>query len=153
MVAIGHRAGAQRRGIRSGARLGQAIACQQFHGAELRQPFLALRVIAIGVDHPRRHVVDRDIGGRGGAALRQLLVDQGGIERGERGAADVLLDVHAAEAEGRRLAQGIDRKDLLLVPIGRVRHHLFARKRARRLLKRPLLLAEIEVHRALAESA
>ncbi len=75
MVAIAHRAGPQRRGVRSRARLGQAIARQQFHGAELRQPLLAVCLIAEGIDHPRRHIVDRDEGRHRRAPLRQRLED------------------------------------------------------------------------------
>ena len=61
------------------------------HGAELRQEALALRLAAERVDHPGRHVVDRDVGGGRGAALRQLLEDDGGVEPRQRGAADVVL--------------------------------------------------------------
>jgi len=39
MVAVTHRAGAQRGRVRSGARLGQAVARQQFHGAKLGSHF------------------------------------------------------------------------------------------------------------------
>ena len=58
------------------------------HAAKLGQKFLALRLAAEGVDHPGRHVVDRDIGGGGGAALRQFLEDQ-------RGVAEQVLDIQA----------------------------------------------------------
>ena len=73
------------------------------HRAELGQEFPARRVAAEGVDHPGRHVVDRDVGGGRGAALRQFLEDQRGVEPRERRAADVVLDIDAAEAERRRL--------------------------------------------------
>ena len=106
MVAVAPRARRQARGIRAGARLGQAVAGEMLHGAELGQKFLARCVAAEGVDHPGRHVVDRDIGGGRGAALRQLLEDERGVEPRQRRAADVVLDVDAAEAERRRLAQG-----------------------------------------------
>ena len=75
MIAVAHGARLQARGVRAGVRLGQAIAREMLHGAELRQELLALRVAAEGVDHPGRHVVDRDIGGGRGAALRQFLED------------------------------------------------------------------------------
>ena len=104
---------------------------------------------AIAVDHPGRHVVDRDIGGGGGAPLGQLLVDQDGVEIGELRAADVLPHVDAAEAEPRRLAQRLDRKDLVLVPFARKRHHLVAREGARGVLECALLVGEVEVHRFL----
>ncbi len=116
------------------------------HGAELGQKFLALLVAAEGVDHPGRHVVDGDIGGGGGAALRQFLEDQRGVEPAERRAADVLLHVDAAEAERGRLAQRLDREHFALVPVARVRHHLVARERARGGLEGALLFGEGKVH-------
>ena len=110
VVAVAHRAGLQARRIRAGIRLGQAVAREMLHGAELRQEAPALRVAAVAVDHPGRHVVDRDIGGGRDAALRQLLEDDRRVEPRERRAADILLHVDAAEAERRRLAQRVDRE-------------------------------------------
>ena len=118
------------------------------HGAELRQEALPLRLAAEGVDHPGRHVVDRDIGGGRGAALRQFLEDDGGVEPRQRRAADIVLHIDAAEAERRRLAQRLDRKGRVLVPVLRVRHHLGARELPRRVLDRALLFGEVEVHAA-----
>src|SRR5262249_46814313 len=56
MIAVTHRAGAQRRGVRSGPRLRQTVARQKLHPAELWQPLLALNLIAVGIDHPGGHV-------------------------------------------------------------------------------------------------
>ena len=89
MIAVAHRARAQRRRVRAGAGLGQTVARQQLHRAQLRQPLLALRVVAIGVDHPRRHVVDRDEGRHRRAALRERLEDQRRVEPRQRRAADI----------------------------------------------------------------
>ena len=105
MIAVAARARLQARGVRARVRLGQAIAREMLHGAELRQEALALRLAAERVDHPGRHVVDRDIGGGRGAALRQFLEDDRGVEPRQRRAADIVLHVDAAEAERRRLAQ------------------------------------------------
>ena len=146
MLAVAARARGEARGIRAGARLGQAVAGEMLHAAELGQKFLAQRVAAEGIDHPGRHVVDRDIGGGRGAALRQFLEDERGVEPGQRRAADVFLDVNAAEAERRRLAQRLDREDLALVPVARMRHHLVARELPRGGLKRPLFFGEVEIH-------
>ena len=128
MVAVAPRARRKACGIRAGARLGQAIAREMLHGAELRQKALALRVAAEGIDHPGRHVVDRDIGGGRRAALGQFLEDDGGIEPRQSRAADIVLHIDAAEAERGGLAQRLDREYLALVPVARVRHHLVARE-------------------------
>ena len=117
------------------------------HGAELRQEALALRLAAEGIDHPRRHVVDGDIGGGRGAALRQFLEDDGGVEPRQIRAADIVLHIDAAEAERGRLAQRLDRKRLVLVPVARMRHHLVAGELPRGGLKGALVLGELEIHR------
>ena len=146
MVAVAHGAGAQRRRVGAGARLGQAVARDQLHGAELRQPVLALGVAAVGIDHPGRHVVDRDEGRHGRAARRQRLEDQRRVEPRQAGAADILADVDAAHAERRGLAHHVDRKMLVLVPAQRVRRDLLRRKRQRHVANRDLILVESELH-------
>ncbi len=147
VLAVAPGAGLEAGGIGAGVRLGQAIAGEVLHGAQLRQEAPTLGVARERVDHPGRHVVDRDVGGGRGAALRQLLEDQRRVEPGERRAADVVLDVDAAEPERSRLAQRLDRKDLALVPVAGGRHHLFARERACGFLESALLVGELEVHR------
>ena len=52
----------------------------------------------------------------------------------------------AAEAKGRGLAQGCDRKDFALVPFARERHHFGARELASGLLEGALFIAESEIH-------
>ena len=146
MIAVAHRAGAQRRRVRAGARLGQAIARQQLHGAKLRQPFLALGVVAEGIDHPGRHVVDRDERRHRRAALRQRLEDQRGVEPRQRRAADVVADIDAAHAELGRLAHHVDRKMLLLVPAERMRRDFFRGEFPRHIANRNLVLVESEMH-------
>ena len=148
VVAVAARLGLQARGIRARVRLGQAVAREMLHGAELRQEVLALRLAAEGVDHPGRHVVDRDIGGGRGAALRQLLEDDRGVEPRQRRAADVVLHIDAAKAERRGLAQLVDREHLVLVPVARMRHHLVAREMPRGGLEGALVLGEFEIHRS-----
>src|SRR5262249_3753252 len=80
------------------------------------------------------------------AALRTLLENHGRVEPRQRRAADIVPHIDAAEAERRGLAQRLDRKDRLLVPLARMGHHLGARELARRRLEGLLLLAEGEVH-------
>ena len=108
--------------------------------------FLRCAVAAEGVDHPGRHVVDRDIGRGRGAALRQLLEDDGGVEPRQRRAADIVLHIDAAEAERRRLAQRLDREGRVLVPVARIRHHLVAGELPRGGLEGALVFGEFEIH-------
>ena len=126
IVAVAPRARRQRRRVRAAARLGQAIAGEMLHRHQLGQEPRALLGIAKAVDHPRRHVVDRQIGGGRGAGRRQLLEDQRRVEPGEAAAAELVLDVDAGKAERRRRAQRRDRKLLALVPARRVRQPLGA---------------------------
>ena len=104
MVAVAPRARGQVRGVGACAWLGQAIAREMLHGAELRQKLSARLGAAEGVDHPCRHVVDRDVGSGRRAPLRQLLEDQCGIEPRQGGSADVFLDINAAKTECSGLA-------------------------------------------------
>ena len=78
-------------------------------------------VRAEAVDHPGRHVVDRDVGRDRRAAHGERLEDQRRVEPRQPRAADILADVDAAHAERRRLAHLRDREVLLLVPLDRVR--------------------------------
>jgi len=119
------------------------------HRGELGQESPALRLAAERIDHPGGHVVDRDVRRGRSAALRQFLEDDCGIEPGQRRAADVVTHGDGAEAERRRLAQCVDRKDFAFVPFARERHHLLAREGAGDGGKRALLLGKIEVHPAL----
>ena len=91
---------------------------------ELRQEAPALLVRAIGVDHPARHVVDRDEGRDGGAARRQRLEDQRRVEPRQARAADVLAHIDAAHAERGGLAHLVDREVLRLVPVQGMRRDL-----------------------------
>ena len=108
--------------------------------------FLRCALAAEGVDHPGGHVVDRDIGRGRGAALRQFLEDDGGVEPRQRRAADIVLHVDAAEAERRGLPQLGDREDLALVPGARIRRHLVAGELPRGRLEGALVLGEFEIH-------
>src|SRR2546430_1476089 len=76
--------------------------------------------MTIAVDHPGRHVVDREIGGGRGASGGQFLEDQRGIEPREAAAAELIPDIDPGKAERRRLAQSLDRKFLPCVPARRV---------------------------------
>src|SRR5581483_10889215 len=97
LIALAHGARPERCRIGAGTWLRQAIARKMLHAEELRQEALALRFAAEAVDHPRRHVVDGEIGGRRDAARRQFLENEGGIEPRKRRAAYILADIDAGE--------------------------------------------------------
>src|SRR5262249_10513047 len=111
------------RRIRAGARLGEAIASEVLHRAQLRQKSVARLSAAERIDHPGTHFVDRNVGSGRRATLRQFFKYQRGIETTEPRPADVLPHVNAAEPERGRLAQALHRKRLVLIPIARMRHH------------------------------
>jgi len=116
------------------------------HAGELRQEAGALARVAEAVDHPRRHVVDGDVGGGGDAACRQLLEDERSVDAAQRAAADVLGDIDPGEAQRGGGAQRIDREDAFLIPARRLRLELAFGKGARRLLDRALLFGQLKIH-------
>ena len=136
--------GSKRRRVRAGARLGQAVARQMLHRAQLRQPAPALRVGAEAVDHPRGHVVDGDVGRNRGAACRQRLEDQRRVEPRQPRAAHIFSDIDAAHAERRRLAHHLDGEVLSLVPCYGVRRELLRRELARHVADGEVIIGEGE---------
>jgi len=115
-------------------------------GGKRRQKTLALLGVAEAVDHPRRHGVNRNIRRRRGTAGRQLLEHDSRIQARQPGAAHILANINTGEAKPRRLAQRRLRKDFVLVPRGGMRRELVAGKIARRIAKRALVVAELEIH-------
>src|SRR5258708_8334579 len=81
-------------------------------------------------------------------ALRQPLEDEGRIHRGHPGAADVVADIDAPDAERRRLAHDVNREELLLVPFDREWRDFFRGKIPRNVANRDLVLVESELHPA-----
>ena len=69
-------------------------------------------------------------------------------KRRQRRAADVVLDIDAADAERGRLAHHVDREMLLLVPAERMRRDLFRGEFPRHIANRNLVLVESELHLA-----
>src|SRR6516164_6151301 len=90
IITITNRPGGERRGVRAAARLRQAIAREMRHRHQLRQKPRALLARAEAVDHPRRHVVDREISGGRDAGGGKLLEDERGVEPAEAAAAELL---------------------------------------------------------------
>src|SRR5665213_645737 len=146
MIALAPGAGLERRGVGAGARLGQAIAREMRHGQKLGQEFPALRLVAEAVDHPRHHVVDREIGRGRRTGGRQLLEDQRRLEPSHAGAAGGFVHIDARESERRRLAQRLDREDAFLVPLGGMRQEFRCGEVARGFTDGPVFLGKLEIH-------
>ena len=121
MIAVEHRLGLERRGVRARRRLGQAIARHLLHRDHRRQIFLLHLRRAEAVDHPARHVVDRDERAGRRAAIGHGFEDQRRFEPAEADPAALLRDVDRAEAELGGLADRVSGEDVLLVPLGRER--------------------------------
>ena len=146
VVAVATCAGRQIYRIGPGVGLRQTIACEVLHGAQLWQEFPARLGTTKGIDHPGRHVVDRDIGRGRCATLCQLLKDQCGVETAQCRSAHIFIYVYAAKTERRGLAQGIEREKLVLIPFPRMRHQFIAGKRASGRLESQLFFGEVKVH-------
>src|SRR5690348_8368865 len=134
------------RGVGSRAGLRQAIAREMLHRAKLRQEFLPDFGTAESVDHPGRHVVDRDIGRRGGAPLREFLEDQSGVETAQSRPAHIFLHVNTAEAHPRCLAQRLHRENFAFVPGARVRHHFVVGEGPGGRLEGKLFFRKLKIH-------
>jgi hypothetical protein len=142
MVAVTHRAGGKRRRIRPDARLGQAVACQELHRAQFRQPLVALLLRAEGVDQRRRHIVDRHISGNRRTARRQSFENQSRGQPRQAGAAGILGDEDSAHAKRCGLAHLGDGKVPGLVPEERVGREMLIGKGARHVARGDLVGVE-----------
>ena len=145
MVAVLHRLGLQRGGVGAGARLGQAIGADPLHRHHRRKILLLHRLRAEAVDHPRRHVVDRDEGAGRGAAIGHGLHDQSRLQPPQPDAARFLGHIDRAEAQLRGRADRVAREDMLLVPLGRVRRDRIGGELPRHILDLALLVGEVEL--------
>jgi hypothetical protein len=146
VVAVAHRRGPQRRRVGAGARLGQAVAGDLLHADQIGHEPGAQSVRSEPVDHPGRHIVDRDEGRRRHVAARQLLEDHGRLDPAQGHAAVLLSGIDAAEAHLGRLFHHIDGEMLLLVPAGGVGRQLGVGEGARRVLNGALVVGKGEVH-------
>ena len=147
-VALAPSTGAQRGGVRTGARLGQAIGGDEIHAGKFGQIAPAQLVRAEPVDHPAGHVVNGEKRRRRNVAAGKGLEDDRGVESRKARTADIFADIDPGEAQRGRGAQRFDREVLLLVPAGGVRRQLGFGEGAGRVLDRPLVLGEGEIHLA-----
>ena len=105
VVAVAHRAGDQRGGVRAGLRLGQAVAAEQLAADQVGQP---ARALLVGAELGQREAgqgVHADALGHRGPDGRELLDDLQ-VDLVGLAAAAVLLGVGQAEQAG--LAQGAE---------------------------------------------
>jgi hypothetical protein len=131
IVAAAARSRRERRGVGARARLGQAVARDQFHVGEARQIAAFELRRAEAFDDPGNHIMDRQERGDAWIASRQSLEDQRRVETGHAAAAMLFADVDCSHAQGRRLAENVGGKVLLLVPAKRVRRQALIGERFR----------------------
>jgi hypothetical protein len=146
VVAVARGPGLEPGRVGAGVRFGQAIAGEMFHRRQPGQKPAALRIVAEAVDHPGRHVVDRDVGGGRGAGGGQFLEHDRRVQAREPRPADVVAHIQPGETERRGGAQGLLGEGLVPVPAGRVGRHLLRREGARGALERTLFLGKLEIH-------
>ena len=110
-------------------------------------PALAHGVRAPGAQHPGRHVVDGDEGGRRWVVCRHFLEHQRGVEARQGETTNRFGRVQAAETQLAGFGDGGFGEDGLRVPLGGVGREFGHREIARRLRKGALVFVEFKVHR------
>src|SRR6516164_4083180 len=150
MAAVAFGSRAKRGSVRSRARFGQAVAAEVLHRGELWQETVTQFVIGKGVDHPRGHVMDGDVSGRGRVRCGEFLENDCGIEPRECRATDVVAHIDAGETLFGCFPQGIPGKDMFFVPLRGVRKQLRFHEAARGVLEGALVFIELEIHGGLS---
>ncbi len=151
MLAIALGARTKRGSIGARPWFGQAVTGKMLHCCKFRQIAATQFVVGKAVDHPRGHVVDRDVGRRGRISRGEFLKDERRIQPRECRAPDVFAHIDTCEALFGSLAQGIHGKDVLFIPQRRVRKQLRLREGARGILEGTLIFIELEVHVGVSE--
>ena len=145
MVTVPHSAGLEARRIRSAARFGEGIACDLVHGDEVGK-VLVLHVLAAElVNHPARHIVDRDERAGRGTAIGHRLHDQRGFEAPQADAARFLADIDRAEAEFGRPLDHVDGKMAGLVPFPGMGRDVVGSEALRHFLNGELVGSKLEL--------
>lgn len=146
-VPFAHGAGGQARGVRAGAGLGQAEAAEGLAGAQPGQPGALLLIGAPGGDGLGDQAEgDGDDAAHGGVAAAQFLGDERVGEVVAAGAAVLLGDGEAEEAQVAEFLHDGPVDALGAVPVGGVRGDLAVGERAGEAARGFLLLAELQVH-------
>ena len=142
MVAIADGLGLQRGGVRSRAGLGQAVAGDFLHRHQFGQIFVLHRLRSERIDHPGRHIVNRDKGAGRGTAIGHGFHDDRRFKPSEANAAGFLGHVNAAETELCCLLDRIARKDMLFIPFRRERRDRIGGKFLRHFLNGKLVFGQ-----------
>ena len=145
MVALKACAGLERGGVRARPRLGQAIGCDLVHADELRKVAILDFRPAETVDHPGRHIVDRDERRGRGASIGHCLHDQRRLQPAKADPAARLGYIDRAEAERARRLPHIHRIMVFFIPLRRMRRDGIGGELARHVLDRALVVGEVEL--------
>ena len=97
---------------------------------------------AVGVNHPRTHVVNRDEGRDRRVGDRQFLEDPNSIQPAQPAAADVFSAVDGSHAQLRGLAHHVDGEVFVVIPLQCVRCDAFGRECGGGLRNHPLVIIE-----------
>ena len=147
-VAVRHRRGADRAGIRPEVGLGQGEGAEHLAARKPRHEARLLLVGAEGDDRQRRRArVHGDGDADAGVGAGQLLEREDVREEVGAGAAELLRHARPHQTEGAELPEHVGGEPVLPVPRRGVRGDLGVRELARQSLDAPLLVGEGEVHR------
>src|SRR5690606_25942380 len=147
-VPLAPRPRGDRRGVRAGARLGEAPGAEALAGGQERHPALELALVAgaqqvaeaervVGGDRQRQRAVDG----------RDLLDDQRGRDRVQRGAAVAFRHLQAEEAELAEAPHQLVRELARGVPFRRARRDLLPQHLPQRADQGALVLGQVEPKR------
>ena len=90
--------------------------------------------------------MDGDEGRECRAGAGERLEDKNRVEPAQPRAADILVDIDAAEAERAGLADDVGREVTLAIPVQRIGRDPFRREGLGHLADRALILVEFELH-------
>ena len=145
MLAIAPRACLQRCCVRTAAGFRQAVAGDFLHRHKVRQiTRLKLRA-AKAIDHPRSHIMDRNEGACGGAAISHRFHDQRCFQPSKASAARFFGHVNGAKAKFARRFPDIDRIMRLFVPFGSIRRNRIRGEFARHVLDGDLIVRQFKL--------
>ena len=134
--------------VGTGTRLGQRIARNMLHGDQLGQEFRLHFSAAKAINHPARHIVDRDIGAGGRAAIGHGLHDQRSFKPAQIDAARFLGHINCAKTKFAGFLDHIAREMVVFVPFGGMRRDFVRGEFLRHLLDLALFVSQFELSHA-----
>ncbi len=145
MIVIKPRGRFQRSRIRSTARFGQAIGCNLVHTDQVRQETGLQFGTAKAVDHPCRHIVDRNKGACRRTAIGHRLHYERGFEPAKSCTTRFFGDINGPKAKLTGGLPDIDRIMALLVPFRRKGRNGICREFARHILNGNLIFVKVKL--------